>query len=181
MFELRGDSQISIRSYGEADAPSLFAAVEANRAHLDAWLPWVEHTRSVDDAREFIRSTARRWADNLGFQGGIFANEELTGGIGCRPIDWTNRKVEIGYWLAASAQGRGIVTSAARLLIGHCFLEWKLNRVEIRCAAGNARSCAIAERLGFTFEGTQREAQWLHGKGMDLRLYSLLAREWAAA
>ena len=181
MFELRGDSGVSIRSYHEADAPTLFAAVEANRRHLDAWLPWVEHTRSVADTREFIGLTARQWADNLGFQGGIWTPDGLTGGIGCRPIDWANRKVEIGYWLAQSAQGRGIMTAAARLLIGHCFAEWKLNRVEIRCAAGNTRSCAVAERLGFTFEGTQREAQWLHGKGMDLRLYSLLAREWAAA
>lgn len=181
MFELRGDAGLSIRSYHEADAPILFAAVEANRAHLDAWLPWVEQTRSADDAREFIHLAARQWADHLGFQGGIFTGEELAGGIGCRPIDWANRRVEIGYWLAQSAQGRGLATSAARLLIGHCFAEWKLHRVEIRCAAGNARSCAIAERLGFTFEGIQREAQWLHGKGMDLRLYSLLAREWSTA
>lgn len=181
MFELRGDAGLSIRSYLKADAAALFAAVEANRAHLDAWLPWVEHTRSVDDTREFIRLTARQLADNAGFQGGIFTPDGLAGGIGCRTIDWANRKVEIGYWLAESAQGRGIVTSAARLLIGHCFAGWKLNRVEIRCAAGNTRSCAVADRLGFTFEGTQREAQWLHGKGMNLRLYSLLAREWAAA
>lgn len=180
MFELRGDSGVAIRSYQETDAPALFAAIEANRAHLDAWLPWVEHTRSPQDVLEFIRVAARQRADNLGFQGGIFTAEGLAGGIGCRPIDWANRRAEIGYWLAAAAQGRGIITSAARLLIGHCFVEWKLNRVEIRCAASNARSCAVAERLGFTFEGTQREAQWLHGKGMDLRLYSLLAREWAA-
>jgi len=28
------------------------------------------------------------------------ANGEVAGGIGTKTIDWLNRKVEIGYWLA---------------------------------------------------------------------------------
>lgn len=181
MFELRGESGIVLRSYRESDAASVFATVQANRAHLEPWLAWVEHTRSEDDILVFAAAAARQFRDALGFQGGIWTPGGFAGGIGCRPIDWPNRKTELGYWLAAPAQGRGIATAAARLLIGHCFAAWKLNRVEIRCAAGNVRSCAVAERLGFRFEGVQREAQWIRGRALDLRSYALLAREWPSA
>jgi GNAT superfamily N-acetyltransferase len=53
-----------------------------------------------------------------------------------------------GDWLlvAKDAQGRGIMTMACRALVDHAFDAWKLNRVEIRSAAGNQRSRAVAKR-----------------------------------
>ena len=53
-----------------------------------------------------------------------------------------------------------------------------MNRVEIRCATGNKKSCAIPERLGFTFEGIQRNGGWLYDRFVDYRIYSILANEW---
>ncbi|MGD0437837.1 MAG: GNAT family protein, partial [Bryobacteraceae bacterium] len=81
-------------------------------------------------------------------------------------------------WIGSTFQGRGIVTDACRAVIDHAFLEWKLNRVEIHCATGNTKSCAIPQRLGFQFEGVQRQAQLLNGSYHDINLYSKLALEW---
>ncbi|MBI4220372.1 MAG: GNAT family N-acetyltransferase, partial [Chloroflexi bacterium] len=47
-------------------------------------------------------------------------------------------------------------------------------------AVDNIRSRAIPERLGFTFEGVQRQAALVNGKYQDLAIYSLLASEWNA-
>lgn len=63
-------------------------------------------------------------------------------------------------------------------MIEHAFQEWKLNRVEIHCATGNAKSCAIPKRLGFQFEGMLREAQLLNGEYQDINVYGMLARDW---
>ena len=84
----------------------------------------------------------------------------------------------IGYWIAQGFRGRGIVTDACRAVIDYAFLESKLNRVEIHCAAGNEKSCAIPQRLGFQLEGLLREAQLLNGEYQDIHVYGMLARDW---
>ena len=55
----------------------------------------------------------------------------------------------IGYWLGEQFQGKGIMTAACRVLVNYAFNEFKLHRVEIKCATGNTKSCAIPERLLF--------------------------------
>jgi ribosomal-protein-serine acetyltransferase len=52
--------------------------------------------------------------------------------------------------------------------------------VEIRCATGNTRSCAIPERLGFSREGVLREAEWVNGRFLDLVVWSLLEQDYFA-
>ena len=102
----------------------------------------------------------------------------FAGTIGTHKINWLNRKVEIGYWIASKFQGQGIITSACRALIDYAFREWNLNRVEIHCATTNKRSCRVAERLGFQWEGVLREAQLVGTRYLDLNVYGMLAREW---
>jgi ribosomal-protein-serine acetyltransferase len=70
------------------------------------------------------------------------------------------------------------MTRAVRALLAMAFDGLALERIEIRCAAGNVRSQAIPKRLGFTYEGTLRSAQRLHGRSVDLRIYGLLREEW---
>ncbi|HVF87449.1 MAG TPA: GNAT family protein, partial [Pyrinomonadaceae bacterium] len=87
-------------------------------------------------------------------------------------IDWTNRVAEMGYSLGAEHQGRGIVTACMRVLIHYTFDELKLNRVELRCAAENLKSRAVAERLGFTREGELRESWLIHGRFVGQIVYA---------
>jgi ribosomal-protein-serine acetyltransferase len=94
------------------------------------------------------------------------------------PIDWAERKVEIGYWLGESFQGKGLMTKACKTLITYAFAELGLNKVEIHCATENIRSCAIPKRLGFTQEGILRDAEWLYDHFVNLVVYGMLAREW---
>jgi ribosomal-protein-serine acetyltransferase len=162
----------------ERHAAETFALVDSERAYLREWLPWVDPTRAVEDTQRFIKDSLRQFASNEGFAAGIWCVGELAGTIGTHKVDWLNRKVEIGYWIGSKFQARGIVTDACRAVIDHAFLEWKLNRVEIHCAAGNTKSCAIPQRLGFQFEGVQRQAQLLNASYHDINLYSKLALEW---
>jgi len=159
-------------------APEVYAVVDRERAYLREWLPWVDMSTGVEHTRNFIKTSLQQFAGNDGFSAGIWLGDELIGGIGTHKIDWLYRRVEIGYWLAPKYQGRGIVTDACRAVIDHAFEEWKLNRVEIHCATGNAKSCAIPKRLGFQFEGMLREAQLLNGEYQDINVYAMLARDW---
>ena len=152
--------------------------VDANRAHLRRWLPWLDGVKGPDDQRAFIRRSFDQAARNDGFSGGIWHRGTIVGGVGFHYVNWLHRKTEFGYWLAESAQGKGIMTRCCRALLDHVFTGWKLHRVVIFCATGNHRSRAIPQRLGFTHEGTYRQAEWLYDHFVDLEGYGLLAPEW---
>jgi ribosomal-protein-serine acetyltransferase len=178
MFRLTIREDLDMRLLEERHAPQVFDVVDKNRVYLREWLPWVDPTVEIADTAAFIKSSLEQFARNEGFVAGIWCVDQLAGTIGFHKIDWLNRKVEMGYWLAEAFQGRGIVTDACRAAIGYAFREWKLNRVEIHCATGNAKSCAIAKRLGFQLEGTLREAGLVNGRYLDHLVWSVLAREW---
>lgn len=178
MFTYRLDADSYLKLLDIEDARHVFSLVDSNRDHLRRWLPWVDMTRSEADSRVFIEGTRKQFADGNGFQVGIWHCEELAGIAGFHEIDRPNRKTEIGYWLGESFQRRGLMTKTCRALIHHAFRSWKLNKVEICCGTGNARSCAIPERLGFTNEGTIREAEFVNGHYVSHHVYGILKSEW---
>jgi ribosomal-protein-serine acetyltransferase len=178
MFRLALGEDAELRLLEARHAEPLFALVEQNRAHLRRWLPWVEGNQSVADSHTFIRNALQQFANNNGLQAGIWQRDALAGVIGHNYIDWSNGKTELGYWLSAAYQGHGLMTRACRALTDYSFNELHLNRVEIHCAVGNVRSRAIPERLGFTQEGTLRQAGWLYDHYVDLVVYGMLAAEW---
>lgn len=175
---IRLDHDTELRILEEQDAAELFALVEKNRAHLRTWLPWVDATQSIEDERTFIHTMQLQRESNKGFTCVIRNKGQAAGTIGYHPIDWITRRVEIGYMLAASFQGKGLMSRACRAMVAYAFDAWQLNKVEIRCAVGNTRSCTIPQRLGFTFEGSIRQAEWLYDHFVDMRVYGMLASEW---
>jgi ribosomal-protein-serine acetyltransferase len=178
MQTIRIDDESELRTYEEEHAEEVFAVVDRNREYLREWLPWVDNTVSVENILDFIRQGLIQQANDDGFQAGIWYQGRFAGGIGYHYIDRLNRKTEIGYWLDASLQGKGLMTRACKVMISYAFHEYGLNRVEIHCASGNTRSRAIPERLGFTQEGVLREASWLYDHFVDSVVYAMLAREW---
>src|SRR5439155_19931986 len=73
----------------------------------------------------------------------------------CR-IDWELGRLEIGYWVRATEEGRGYVGGAVRLVTRCAFESLGARRVEIRCDEHNARSRLVAERQGFVREASLR-------------------------
>jgi ribosomal-protein-serine acetyltransferase len=178
MFSHSLGGRLELRPLELHHAEPLFAVVEANRAYLRQWLGWVDGTGDLSDIEAYIRRSLHQQGSNDGIQAGIWYADELIGVIGQNFIDWHDRKTELGYWLSAGFQGKGMMTRACHAFVDYSLRELRLNRVEILCAAGNLRSRAIPERLGFTQEGTLRQAQWLHDRYVDLVVYAILAEEW---
>jgi ribosomal-protein-serine acetyltransferase len=177
-FYIRVDSEVELKLVAEQDAFTLFQLIDANRTYLRQWLPWIDATQTADDELAFIRSARAQFQANENISCSIWYQRQLVGTIGYHPFNQLNRSVEIGYWLAAQFQGKGIMTKACRAFVVYAFDELQFNKVEIRCAVDNARSCAIPQRLGFQQEGIIRQAEWHYDHYLDLRLYGLLATEW---
>jgi ribosomal-protein-serine acetyltransferase len=179
MFSAPLRDGFDLRLLEERHATEMVATIDRNREHLRQWLPWVDATRTVDDALAFIRSSLEIFAAHQGFTNAIWYRDQVAGVVGTHRIDSRNRRAELGYWLAREFEGRGVVTDACRLSVIRLFDEMDLNRVEIRCAAGNAKSIAIPRRLGFKLEGTLRDAELVNGRYHDLLVYGMLKSEWA--
>ncbi len=169
---------LELRLRSEADAKEVFDLIDSNRDFLRQWLPWVDATRTVEDTRKYIRSTAENFQEEKGLDLGIWYDNQWVGSIGFHFWDKANRKDTIGYWLAQDFQGKGIVTDSVRALAAYGFQKMNLNRIEILCAVENTKSRAIPERLGFKNEGITRECEWLYDHFVDSVTYSLLRREW---
>ncbi len=169
IWELEG---AEVRPFGLRDAEALFRVVDAERDRLGEWLGWVEVVRTPADERAWIARTEDP-LERLG----IFVEGRPVGGIGLHR-DPGGVCGEIGYWIASTHEGRGLVTAACRRLIDHGFRELGLHRIEIQAAQGNERSRRVAERLGFRPEGVRREAGRTSRGYVDLVVYGLLEHEW---
>ncbi|MFC5700377.1 GNAT family N-acetyltransferase [Cohnella faecalis] len=174
--KINDDIQLKMLDHRYVD--ELFGLIDKNRAYLREWLPWVDGSISIEQTKSFVQSSLHLFAENNGFQLGVFYKDRIAGCIGLHYIDWANKKTSIGYWLAEEFQGRGLMTRACQALIDYLFHDLALNRVEIRAAVLNAKSRAIPERLQFANEGTSRQAEWLYDYYVDHIIYGMLAVNW---
>ena len=173
------DNSLSLRPLLPSDADELFALTDANRSYLRQWLPWLDNTRRVEDTTHFIQLCVEREQAQNEVLAAICYDSKIVGLVGLHEINWSNRSAGIGYWLAENFQGRGMMTLACSAIIEHGFAALQLNRIDICCAAENIRSEAIAKRLGLTYEGQLREAEWLYDHFVDHKVYAILRREWS--
>lgn len=155
-------------------AEDVFSITDRNRMFLRQWLPWLDGTRTVEDTRDFLKHQIQRFARGESLHLTIFYEGEVAGVAGFNSIDSVNRIGYIGYWLGEEFNGRGIMTTVVQdlILIGRDF--YSLQKIDIRCATGNARSRAIPERLHFAHEGTLRRAERVNDEWYDHEVYALL-------
>ena len=156
------------------DAEELFALVDANRAHLRRWLPWLDQNRVPAATLRFVEFAQREAEAGTGLHCAIFEQNVLVGLCGYNRIDATNRAAQIGYWLAADAQGRGVMSRCVAALASYGFAKLDLHRQVITCAEGNVACAAVAERCGFRFEDVARDAEWLYDHFVSHRVYARL-------
>ena len=173
------DSEILLRRPTLEDAEGIFALVDSNRQHLRRWLPWVDFVASLEDERLWVQTHLAENAPEYVFL--MVYKGDVAGAVGIRGRGSRSRRGEIGYWIAENMQGRGIVTRSCRVLIDYMFERLNMNRVVIRASADNVRSRGIPHRLGFTFEGIERQSELLYDDTFqDMAVYSMLASEWPA-
>ena len=87
---------------------------------------------------------------------------------------------EIGVWTERRGEGHGLVSAAVRHLIDYALVERGLHRVEWWCSPANARSRAVAQRMGMHLDGVLREYFPHNGIRHDKEVWSVLAPEWRA-
>jgi RimJ/RimL family protein N-acetyltransferase len=156
--ELTLPSGERLRPFRYDDLDHLVEVVNGNLDHLRPWMPWAQQPATAESEREFLQGSARNWSIGTDFVYGIVDRGAILGASGLH----TRRGhgvLEIGYWLRASAQGRGLATAASRLLAEVAASYDEVDEVVICCDEANVRSAAVPRRLGFTLARVEeREA-----------------------
>jgi RimJ/RimL family protein N-acetyltransferase len=162
--------------------PRLADAAEIERACQDAeiqrWVP-VPRPYGPEHAREWVEGAPGSWAaeQELRFvvveRDGVERMEgRLVGAMGLGARHPGMR--EIGFWTAPWARRQGRTADAARTVCRWGFQTLGLHRIEWLAKVGNHGSRAVAERVGFRFEGTLRAGMDFRGAPADAWVAGLL-------
>lgn len=84
----------------------------------------------------------------------------------------------LGYSLAESAQGRGVMTAAVKLALSYMFNVQNIHRVMASYMPRNHRSEAVLNRVGFIKEGFAKDYLLINGKWEDHNLTSIINPNW---
>jgi ribosomal-protein-serine acetyltransferase len=178
MEYLHVDDEIHLHQLKLFHAEMIFETIDRDRNYLRAWLPFVDQTRKLSDTKEFIQELNRSGNKQYDYVYTIWYKNNFAGLAGFKDTDAVNKKTEIGYWLAQPMQKKGIATRTVKKLVDFAFRNLNLNRIQIKVAKGNQRSSAIPKKLGFTFEGVEREGEFHSSRYADLEIFSYLRTDW---
>ena len=160
------------------------------------------HAELYEDVDDRVRSDTRPWvpcrpvpaspygrpaamarrpaaapADAAEFSVVELATGELAGDALLWGIDAHNRSAHVGIQLRPAFRGRGLGADVVRVLCRYGFRVRGLHRLQLETLADNHAMIAVAEKLGFTREGTTRGSSWVNGRFMDDVIFGLLAEE----
>nr|WSY54468.1 GNAT family N-acetyltransferase [Streptomyces sp. NBC_00886] len=147
--------RLLLRTVGPQDTDVVYAA--AQDPEIQRWTtipsPYLpEHAQSFTE-----QLVPEGWENSSMFTFGLFLPEgELVGMLGI-----TMRSLgvgEIGFWGTKEHRGHGYMTEAVLAAARWAFTAVSIDRLEWRAEVGNKASRAVAERTGFTMEGTLRSA-----------------------
>ena len=173
------DGVLTLRPWDAEDVPAITAA--CRDAEIARWLDQIPQPYTESDARAYAERMQEGWA------GGTMAalaftdaeTGEVLGSVGIHVVDATHGVVEIGYWTAPAARGRGAATRATRLVARWALETLDAQRVQLRAVPENEASNRVALKARFRPEGVLRSYRYSDrlGRRVDFVMYSLLPGE----
>lgn len=164
----------AIRPWLESDAGALALYADNRKVWLnlrDAF----PHPYTIADAEAFIRRTGSMDPVTMF---AVATPQEAIGGIGISiGGDVHGLSAEMGYWLAEPFWGMGIMTETVKEFSDFCFQSFGLLRIYAEPYAGNAGSCRVLEKAGFTLEGRLRSNVVKDGLILDQFMYARIRED----
>jgi ribosomal-protein-serine acetyltransferase len=172
--------RLRLEPLGSEHVPKLWLAIEPSLPNLQRWMPWAQQA-TEETTREFAERSERDWENGTDYAFATMRGDEHLGGVGLH-IDRLDGIGQLGYWIRSDEAGKGYTPEAVGALVVLAFETVGLYRLELRAGVENRPSQRVAEKLGFTKEGTLRRGCPLDSEhAYDCHLYGLLAAEWRAA
>ncbi|MEZ5374630.1 MAG: GNAT family N-acetyltransferase [Microthrixaceae bacterium] len=150
-----------LRPWRASDADALLTACQD--PEIPRWTT-VPSPYGRADAKSFLAGAAEWWSTQE--EAAFCISDEQHRVFGS--ITWFAAQGELGYWLAAPARGRGLLTAAAESL-----LDWAARQgarsIGIAVLVGNLPSIKVARRLGAHHTGVRLAPCGPHGDALQHR------------
>ncbi|MEW5834200.1 MAG: GNAT family N-acetyltransferase [Pseudomonadota bacterium] len=171
--------RVVLRPLVDADAADLLSIFgDAEVVRYWSGTPW----SGLEEARRMLAADREALDAGNALRLGLAlrSDDRVIGTVSLFNRSESNRRAEIGYALARSAWGRGLMHEALVQWLDWAFGPLGLHRLEADVDPANTASRRSLERLGFRQEGLLRERWIVAGQVADTAFYGLLAREWQA-
>ncbi|MFJ3220968.1 GNAT family N-acetyltransferase [Kitasatospora sp. NPDC086801] len=169
--------RLVLRAPQESDVDAVLAACQD--AEIQRWTV-VPSPYRREDAEYFVRDLAANgWRTGENRIWCVFerGSDVLVGTQGLVLRHGDPGAAEVGWWATKEFRGRGYTVEAARAVARHGLVELGLRRLEWQAYVGNEGSRAVAEKVGYRFEGTLRSYAEQRGVFHDAWVASLLASD----
>ena len=172
LAEIEDCSDISLRLQDENDIDDMMKWATDDK--VSKFCSWSTYT-SRQEAIDYMANTV---APHPWWRA-ICVNNRAIGSISVTPFQGNDVcRGELGYVLASSYWGRGIVTRAVKMVVQMVFAEWPhLERLEALVDVENVGSQKVMEKAGFMREGVLRKYVVLKGRTRDMVIFSILSSE----
>ncbi|MFI1762001.1 GNAT family N-acetyltransferase [Streptomyces sp. NPDC020800] len=164
--------RLLLRAVGPDDTEAVHTA--AQDPDIQRWISSFPSPYLWEHAESFTGQMAPGgWASDSMYTFGVFLPTGQLVGM----LSITMRALgvgEVGYWATKEHRGHGYVTEATLAASRWAFTALSVDRLEWRAEVGNRPSRAVAERAGFTVEGTLRSGVNNKGVRRDCWVGSLL-------
>jgi ribosomal-protein-alanine N-acetyltransferase len=177
--------RIYLRPLRQNDWGAWAALREASRDFLVPWEPtWAHDALGRSAFRRRVRAYDREWQQGTGYSLMLIrrGDEALLGGITLTNLRrGVAQCASLGYWIGARYARQGYMTEGLAGMLGFCFDELGLHRVEAACLPSNAASKALLIRARFKEEGYARGYLRINGRWQDHLLFAILREDRALA
>jgi [ribosomal protein S5]-alanine N-acetyltransferase len=178
--------RLILRDFKESDADALYE-IFSNDQVIEFYDE--DKFSNIDQAIELIAAYKRRneAQDGRGLRWAICsanAPERVIGSCGFHATHKAFQSMEIGYELHPDHWNKGYAFEAVSQMLNICFthhIPFRINRVTARTDLDSHRSIALLRKLGFSEEGVLRQYGFWKSEFHDVRMFSLLRKEWEAS
>ena len=138
-MEIR-DEELVLRPIASQDANAIAAGL--NDAEAARFLPSIPSPYPRADAEAWVERCEQAWRNEESYP---FAILDGDSGAFLGSIELHLAPATVGYWVAASARGRGVATRALRLACEW----WNVRPLRLTAHPANLASQRVAEKAGF--------------------------------
>jgi len=144
----------------------------------------IPHPFARGHAEWFIKECAKhRGKTSFVFAIELKAEKKVIGIIGLHNINRDNETATTGSWINKKYWRKGYITESKIAVNDFAFDVVKVRRLSTTVITSNKASNATQLKVGYVFEGVQRQGQKsaASGKVSDLNMYGMLKSDWKKA